>query len=323
MKGYDSSKGKLPGYVQLVKRSKTEWVAAGVAMPGNIVTLYSTSDIDEAWDISWTAMLLPNFERQDIWDAIVDPDPSLITEIRQIKMLLCPSDTELTSQATLPGLSYMANTGAWDRASNGDFLYINATASPPEGDTTDNGVFMNVAEYQRFPTQGKPPVTRSEKIRDGVGTTLMLSENRDKSYEPLANGFFFSWFGGDGIDFGTEQQLGMVWVVETDPQWDDSDPLLAQERINRNASDTVDFDPRIPLFARPGSNHNQGVNVVFMDGHGQFMREDIDYIVYQQLLTSNGRKCVDPTDWGNPVGSSPQAIVDFRAAPPLSEQDYQ
>lgn len=323
MLNFNTAKGRLPGYAQLVKRDNTHWVAAGVAMPDSVVTVYSTDVLDEAWDISWTAMLLPYMERQDIWDRIVDP--SLQSAIPPIGMFLCPSDTDLTSQETRPSLSYVANTGAWDRNGSGGFLYIDAKASTPVGDTTENGVFMNLAEYQRDPTQGKPPVMRLEKIRDGAATTLMLSENRDKSYDPVQNGFFFSWLGGDGLTFGTEQQLGMVWVVDTEPQWDTSDVLLAQERINRNADSLVDFDPQIPRFARPGSNHPGGVNVVFCEGNGRFLREDIDYIVYQQLLTSNGRKCVDPTDWDNGVNpiDTNSPIYMFRTAAPLSDADYQ
>jgi prepilin-type N-terminal cleavage/methylation domain-containing protein/prepilin-type processing-associated H-X9-DG protein len=39
---------------------------------------------------------------------------------------------------------------------------------------------------------------------------------------------------------------------------------------------------------RPASNHPGGVNVVFADGHTQFMREDIDYPVFCLLMTPNG-----------------------------------
>jgi hypothetical protein len=57
---------------------------------------------------------------------------------------------------------------------------------------------------------------------------------------------------------------------------------------------------------------------VFLDGHTSSIQPDISYIVYQQLLTPNGRKCVDPEDWNNDTG----AIGIFRAAPPLSERDF-
>ena len=42
--------------------------------------------------------------------------------------------------------------------------------------------------------------------------------------------------------------------------------------------------------ARPSSQHPTGVNVAFADGHVNFMREDIDYYVYQQLMTPHGKK---------------------------------
>jgi hypothetical protein len=41
--------------------------------------------------------------------------------------------------------------------------------------------------------------------------------------------------------------------------------------------------------------------------------------VYQQLLTPNGKKCVDPIGW-EPVS---QAINAFRTAPPLSDEVFQ
>ena len=329
MMSYGSARNKLPGYAQLVKRDRTTYVGGRYlpAEQGIVVQNVDADDIDLAWGVSWVAMLLPQIERQDIWDLLVNPlvDPNIaaadrqgILVIRPIESLVCPSDTDVTSQPDLPGLTYSANTGAWDRDDSFVFLY-----PPDQGDTTDNGVFMDLAAYQRNPTQFKPPQVRQGNIRDGAGTTIMLSENANKNYEPLgASTAHFTWLGGFADDgFGTEQQLGFVWVVNTEPQ--PGEDLDDQERINRNVADVVAFETAIPSFARPDSNHPGGVNVVFMDGHGQFLREDIDYIVYQQLLTSNGRKCVDPANWGNELMAPNGIIYQFRAAPPLSETDYQ
>jgi len=46
----------------------------------------------------------------------------------------------------------------------------------------------------------------------------------------------------------------------------------------------------IPFFrngvmARPSSMHTGGVNAVFADGHTQFLNEDIEYTIYQALMT--------------------------------------
>jgi prepilin-type processing-associated H-X9-DG protein len=99
-----------------------------------------------------------------------------------------------------------------------------------------------------------------------------------------------------------------------------------QEGINRVSDDAYNqdpvFDPNSARFARPASNHGSGVNVVFCDGHAQFLRESIDYIVYQQLLTAHGQKCVDPRDHKANLNPG-EPIHAFRNAPPLSEQAYQ
>jgi prepilin-type processing-associated H-X9-DG protein len=158
-------------------------------------------------------------------------------------------------------------------------------------------------------------------IKDGASTTLMLAENVHKSYLPNpANPPVFSWLGVPLGNLPSEQQLGMVWVVNDAPA-PASNAITDQERINGNAASEVNFTPNAPRFARPAGNHGGGVNVAYCDGHGGFLAENIEYLVYQQLLTPNGRKCVDPANASaDPV--SP-IILSFRNAPPLSEEDFQ
>jgi prepilin-type N-terminal cleavage/methylation domain-containing protein/prepilin-type processing-associated H-X9-DG protein len=334
MQNYNTSKGKLPGYAQLIRRAPGSWVAAFVDSGTGKLTVESAIDPappyeapPESWDVSWAAMLLPQIERQDIWDQIVDP--TMNPEIRPIEVYVCPSDTEVTSRTDLPALSYSANTGAWDRDEGYEFLLVAPRSTV--GDTLDNGVFTNSAAYQRM---GQRPLeSRLDKIRDGAGTTIMLSENTDKLYEARNAGDpAFTWLGGNGwyMGPGSEQQLGFVWVVNEDPQPLTvlaRDNLLDQARINRRGDIVPEDDlaDTVPYLARPASKHSGGVNVVFCDGTGKFIREDIDYIVYQQLLTSNGKICEDPTAHYGPTDDNgpPPPIGTFRLAPPLSEQDYQ
>jgi prepilin-type processing-associated H-X9-DG protein len=161
----------------------------------------------------------------------------------------------------------------------------------------------------------KGPVSRAGKINDGAATTLMLAENIHKTYLAPSGGPLFGWVGALG-NLPHEQQFGLVWVVNPTPTPQE------QEQINGNADQLGEFDPSLTRFARPAGPHGDGVNIVFADGHGQFLPSDIDYVVYQQLMTPHGRKCVDPTDWDNQVNSG-QPIYIFRNAPPLSESDYQ
>jgi prepilin-type processing-associated H-X9-DG protein len=328
MMAHDSSRGELPGYSQFVKRNKTTWAkhyydTTTSKFVVDQVQNPNASDVKTLSGFSWAAMLLPRLERNDIWDQIVQPPVDgtnvQLVPIPAVEVFICPSDQEANALADFPAISYVANTGAWDYNEDGDFI----------GDSPANGMFTNLADYERnAPAAGKAPKTRVGKVNDGAGTTLMLAENMHKNYsvtgEPTPR---FSYLGVPNGAIPSEQQFGMVWVVNTTPQ--PGNDLDDQERINGNAEDLVDFfNPAMPRprFARPAGAHGGGVNAVFCDGHGSFVLADIDYIVYQQLLTSNGRKCDDPLNpRGGNTGSLPPTdpIKIFRNAPPLAEGDYE
>ncbi len=320
--GHETSRGELPGYSQIIKRSKTRWATIDYNTTTNKFTVVETdnpSDLPTISGFSWATILLPRLERGDIWNQIVQPplDGSgkpIAVEVPAIEVFVCPSDPEARSQANLAALSYSANTGAWDRDNSGDFLI--------PGDGKENGVFFNLADYERNGARG--PKSRMANISDGASTTIMFAENINKSYLPAmpADPPLFSWLGVPDRNLipGTlvsEQQFGMVWVADETPQ--PGTTITDQERINGNEADLVDFDPTRTRFARPAGVHGSGVNVAYCDGHTGFMRADIDYIVYQQLMTPAGGKCFDPTG----SASTDAAIRAFQTAPPLAEGDYQ
>ncbi len=57
------------------------------------------------------------------------------------------------------------------------------------------------------------------------------------------------------------------------------------------------------LNSRPASNHNAGVNVAFCDGHTGWLRQDIFYWVYMQLMTPDGmHACNHLRNADNPNG---------------------
>jgi prepilin-type N-terminal cleavage/methylation domain-containing protein/prepilin-type processing-associated H-X9-DG protein len=309
MVSYETSKGKLPGYSQVVDRSKTQ--AAGIdrnTTPPRWKIISVPKNQNQEAPISWVTKLLPEIERQDIWDQVVDP--TLEPEIRPLKVLICPSDLDAQAVADVPALSYSVNAGApdWD---NG-FLF-----GDKRGDTLQNGMFLNL--FELADKKLRAPASRLGKINDGAGTTILLSENSHKSYEPFAVGYpsRFSWA------CGTEQHMGIVWVLNELPQ--PGNTYVDQEAINRADDVVYDndpvFDPNTARFARPASNHSRGANIAFCDAHVEFLREDIDYVVYQQLLTADGKNCVDPRDHDAGI-NSPGAIYKFRSAPPLSDEDY-
>jgi prepilin-type processing-associated H-X9-DG protein/prepilin-type N-terminal cleavage/methylation domain-containing protein len=323
---YDSSKGQLPGYTQFIKRGNTEWANIAYDTPSrkfSVVSVKNPPNLDNVAAFSWATILLSRLERSDISDQISSPpkvnssDPNsaaIDVLIPPVDVFVCPSDRDVTTQPDLAGLTYSANTGGWDLDSGGKFLY-----TPPSkyGDTADNGIYFDIGQYDRLSAKGisaKAPKARISNINDGAGTTLMYAENINKSYESTTSSGApaLAWL------FGSEQQLGFVWVVPTSATAPVPGNMINdQEALNR--ADATTYPPNMPRYARPSSAHSGGMNVAFCDGHGHFLRDDIDYAVYQQLMTPNGRKSVDPADHSN----ANAAMTKFTKGAPLSEKDWQ
>jgi len=326
---YDSSKGQFPGMTQFLKRGNKEYATIGYDTPSrkfkvtSFPTAGSTATPAELVQISgfaWPTMLLSRMERSDIWDQIVSPprDNSGNAQdvlIPPIEGFICPDDRDVTTQPDLAGLTYVANTGGWDVHGTGSSAPLTVTANV--GDTADNGIFHDQAGYERLSPPQRAPKVRMSNVNDGAGTTLLYTENIHKTYDSnVPSGApAFSWL------FGSEQQLGFVWVVPTpdgatSPAQPVGNTVNDQEAINR--ADAATFPANIPRYARPASAHSGGMNVAFCDGHGDFLRDDIDYKVYQQLMTPWGRKCVDPASH-TPVSATIKA---FQNAAPLAEKDW-
>lgn len=322
MINYDTTKGHFPGYVQPVKRSDGTYLLIhtddGVANSHFESTAGTTqADRRSSW-VSWAGILAPEFERQDIYDSMVDgtvnpfgthDDPR--GAIRPIEILICPSDSDLKSSPDNAGLSYSVNTGCWDfsgTTSPDDYYnHPDTTFNDNVGDTKANGMFHNLA-------LGK--LTHSlSGVRDGSSTTIMISENIHKEIEPLPENLGYTWMGVEDIQFA-EQQFGIVWVVNEQPI--NGSNTLTFQRPFSNDGNAGGFPIDSPEFARPASAHAAGsFNTIFVDGHAQAIAADIDYTVYQRLMTPNGRECVDPEDHDDLT-----VISGFRNLAPLSESDF-
>lgn len=313
--------GALPGYVQPIKRSDrnfAEWAGVAGKDPVLSSSKYASADASLRSRVSWATHILPHMERQDLWDRIVDginfPDDDQANVLVRLDFYICPDDTDLVTSPSSAGLTYVVNTGAWDwkipplKYNESDFLTNLSTATTPKGDIKENGLFQNLT-FSKINN-------RLDGINDGASTTLMLSENVHKNDR-------YSWFGVWGVPGHAqagEQQFGMVWVASTAPQSGSTDK--DQERFSYELNSTFpsgQYPDTGPWYCRPASNHPAGTfNVVFADGHGASLHPELDYVTYQQLLTTNGHKCVDPTNWNDT-----SVISKFRSAPPLSEANFQ
>jgi prepilin-type N-terminal cleavage/methylation domain-containing protein len=227
--------------------------------------------------VTWVATILPNLDQN-----------SLLEELRRVGTI-APADTtplyvpilvcpsDPPVANNIPALSYVVNSGIQDQPVPND------TALP---DSKANGVFHDL----------RNPKTRSQlqvsldylAQNDGATNTIMVTENVDAGFWNVLE----------------EIEHGVVWG--------------AQRRVpiniaagEREANDYTDYG-----FARPSSHHTSGVNVMFCGANGRFLRDDIDYWVYVQLMTPQARKSVLNATATPPTPAPPEFIQ------LLSTKDY-
>ena len=251
--GYVTAKGVYPGYRQEIK-------IAGPVVSGNFK------------QASWVVMILPFIEQQELYDLWISPTGG--TPDAFLSILHCPSIG--TPNRNRGSNCFVANAGFHPQTS--------VAADWAAAQIPANGIF-----HDRIVTGA---VTSTSDIRNGSSNTLLLSENSlnythsvtwgATPLEPATgcNGAsekacdVFVWLaGGNNTQCGPPIALGSV---------------TAPMRINgdkNNVSLTLGA-----TTARPSSEHAGGVNTAFADQHMLFLAQDIDYHVYQQLMTPNGNK---------------------------------
>lgn len=270
---YETGRGAYPGYRDSLSTNN------GTVVP-----------------VNWTIPLLANLERPDlarVWKSVLSAQVSNTGNVTYawgqsnpmvyLQFFVCPSDPQSPQPSgNSQPLSYVVNAGLQDvpavAAGNGSPGY--------PADWPDNGVF--VSRWESAGNLPKVPVGNDFISRgDGVTNTLLLSENVEaRNYEDC---FAYVAPAGQPGSLGqpvSEQMTCFVWYPQT--------PLPAtrqQSQINGKPSDAVNPSPGIAndiSYARPSSYHPGGGNFSFCDGHVQFLSENIDYLTYSQLLTSNG-----------------------------------
>ena len=226
--------------------------------------------------LSWAAMVFADLGRADLWGEVRAGN---ITPIR-LEQLVCPSDLDWEDQPAR--LSYLANCGRVDEFS----------VSPP--DRAYNGVFHHQYYDENGPSGVQPGdqvKMSASDIRDGNSQTLMLTEHT-----------------GPGMWTDAEEaQLGFMWgVAESAPELDG---------LNFTGADPANPEPNdlLPGPGNPSSNHPDLVIVTFCDGHTYSLSTNINYVVYQHLMTPDGAKA---------RSALPAGQRDFNLTGVLDEGDY-
>ncbi len=252
---------------------------------------------------SWTMALLPHLDAGPVFDALTDSDPNNDRYV-YLEVLNCPSDVS-QAEGNFPSLSYVANAG-W--AGN-----INASGGYSESDSIHDGIFVDRFDDATNTVDNRKPNLNKDTVgnNDGTQFTLLFSENLHEARQPTSlNNRANTWaaFEQPAYDvekLGTPDALApkrytvFVWHGTANPF-----RVINGEKYNELAR----VDNSSTDAARPSAFHVGGVNVVFAASNSFFMRETIDYRVYQQLCTTNDKKSHIPGAAG---------------LPPLSDADFQ
>ena len=256
----------------------------------------------------WVVLTFPQLEQQQLYDAWANgTNGSNPPPMPGLAILTCPSNPPVT--AGQPNMSYVCNAGAqedWDAGPD-----TSANAAHLAWENAANGVFFDRTrslDLPESPTMMLPPWPSDDDPRDdpkaplnsmtiayiqakGDGTTrtLMLSESIAALYWAYPATEHSS-------TLDASFHFGFTWVqpnaVLTDRKLrinGSKDPptyATLNDMQNYLTGDGSEND-REPRPGMPSSNHSGGVNATFIDGHVVFLNDQMEPLVYAQLMTSN------------------------------------
>jgi prepilin-type N-terminal cleavage/methylation domain-containing protein len=276
-----------------------------------------------SYPVTWAAKMLPRLDQQTLWNQLLS-DPTATANAPgniynapgKVEVFVCPDDAG--TDPKLGTLTYVVNSGMPDP--------MRTLPANQVSDVTANGVC-----HDQRPGRNGPSVKAGTDIPDGSDATILVSENVQK--DPAGNnGVRATWIGplqttANVADMSTnpEQRFGMIWVVGNNPpgppQFDDFVPISKDS----NPPDTSYSNPsggKTYRYARPASSHPEVFVAGFCGGTVKDIRNDIDYRVYQQLMTPNGLKIEQPNGGGIMLEVQLEKNNQGFMVPPLSSSDY-
>ena len=288
----EGSLGQFPGYINKL------------GVPGDIPNNQNRA--------SWLVMTLPQIEQSALWDDWNRGGTGGNGLFASIEILICPSNPPETIGEPLN--SYVANAGninsvggspaLYERSANGVFFdrtrtaddnYANGPGDRAHGPDDNRDAPLAINDEPEI----SMTVAALQK-GDGMTKTMMLSESLNATH--------WGYFSTTGVfnvpdakfHFGfCWEQPAAILASLTSPS---STPDLVSEprfrRINGVKEPLFEFEIGIAMtlsdgtsnYGFPSSYHPGGVNVAFMGGQVAFVADQIDPLVYAQLMTSNQKR---------------------------------
>jgi len=247
-----TSKGYFPGLLDKVAKSGQDYTEA-----------------------TWLMMIFPSLEQGDVYEVWNNPTSGpaqWAAASPYIPIVNCPS--ALNIDHSEPSTNYVANAG----------IGIPLGPDYDSSQRAANGVFADRANTTQR-------VSLSD-FRNGSSNTLMASESLlAENWVP--GGLFYSAL--PGLDagfcwlFATETSVTGPGDISPLAQGASGSAVTPEMRINYEKNTLTSTGGNVE-YARPSSVHPGGVNVMFADGHGQFLGDGIQYHIYQQLMTPDDHR---------------------------------
>lgn len=273
-----------------------------------------------AMPVPWAAKMLAELEQQTLKEQLLTNAGFDYLKPPRLDFFICPDDVQLNEEQA--SLTYIINSGMVDPRRN---FPLSGYPSP---DAKPNGIAHDLRSGR-----GKAIRLRTSDVRDGASSTILFSENVQK------DAGINTWLGpvnGDelrtpdnplatSMASNPEQRYGMTWAWDQNqplqPEVDLFQPFSKDMRTTNSGTFTDTGDQDTNPFARPASSHRaDGFVVGFCGGNVDIINNDIDFRVYQQLMTPSGLKAAH--------ANSPQVSIEQTLSPngfmnpPLSDNDY-
>ena len=233
--------------------------------------------------VSWQAVLLPNLDRADLWQQV----QANVNFKVAVKVFTCPSDPNLDPTNYLGQSAYIANGLILRDSSTGS-----TAQSPPVLPQTMDYVSTN----------------------DGTSTTLMLGENL-QSPSTLWDGKPHNWYvdgTGSLVRFTFGYSINKANYAALGTAFAKSYETFSSP-YNKQTGFTIN-----QMTANINSGHSGGANVVFCDGRGQFLRDDVG----KTLATDPSGKMASPPTVYQVLVTPDGSTLDSAHEPPADENQF-
>lgn len=302
---FEGKLGHYPGYYNCVKTANDGTLSAPGRGPLGFSWVLSLVTELEKSDGRWHAWTQPSQAQTDV--AALDV---LKKNLASLDVLQCPADR--VSEPRRTPLSYAANSGCIDVAGTRPDEANPADEGIPQ-DWGANGIFFD--HFTNHPNVNKSPrrvpmvKMNNMVVRDGIGQTIMFSENlnaRDCALLPSSAAQAESAWGTIwDIDGAVDPQgpfcLEPPWLQAPDPR---AKPMVPPKMkltaplkglnedvaggLQAAANNTQLTGHAAYAWSRPSSHHRGGMFVAYCDGRTYFLPDQTPYYVYCLLCSSNG-----------------------------------